>query len=94
MGQKQADIEILCWENKGEFQALIVLFQREGGLKMCILCILDLANILLPSYAKTSAFSLVKSRLALGSPGCLVGCHHAKNGLMHGKMVVVRMRKN
>ena len=54
---------------------------------MYILGILDLANILLPSYAKTSAFSLVKSRLALGSPGCLVGCHHSKNGLMHGKMV-------
>ena len=78
MGQKQADIEILCWENKSEFQALIVLFQRE--LKMCILGFLDLANILLPSYAKTSAFSLVKSRLALGSPGCLFGCHHAENG--------------
>ena len=30
MGQKQADIKILCWENKGKFEALIVLFQREG----------------------------------------------------------------
>ena len=36
MGEKQADIKILCWENKGKFEALIVLFQRKGGLKMCI----------------------------------------------------------
>ena len=55
---------------------------------MCILGILDLANMLLPSYAEKTAFSLVKSRLVLGSPGCLVGCHHAKNGLMHRKMVL------
>ena len=30
MGQKHAVIKILCWENRGKFQALIVLFQREG----------------------------------------------------------------
>ena len=33
-------------------------------------------------------FTLVKRRLALGSPGCLVGCRHAKNGQIHRKMVV------
>ena len=52
MGQKQADIKILCWENKGKFEALIVYSKGRGRLKMCILGILDLANILLPSYAK------------------------------------------
>ena len=35
-------------------------------------------------YLQKTAFSLVKSRLALGSSGwsfgCLFGCHHAKNG--------------
>ena len=35
---------------------------------------------------------MVKSRLALGSTGCLfvclVGCHHAENGLIYRKMVV------
>ena len=39
-----------------------------------------------------TAFSLVKSRLALGSPGCSfvrsIGCHHAENGPIHRKMVV------
>ena len=34
--------------------------------------------ILVKMLLKTS-FSLVKSRLALESPGCLVVCHHAKN---------------
>ena len=38
------------------------------------------------SLEKT-AFSLVKSRLALGSPGWLFVCHQAKNGLIH-KMAV------
>ena len=39
-----------------------------------------------------TALSLVKSGLALGSPGCLVVwlfvCHHAKNGSIHRKRVV------
>ena len=37
-----------------------------------------------------TAFSLVKSRLALGSPGCLVVivCHHAENGWIHRKITV------
>ena len=38
-----------------------------------------------------TAFSLVKSRLALGSPGwlidCSLVCHHAKNWPIHRKMV-------
>ena len=38
-------------------------------------------------FLQKTAFSLVKSRLALGSPGWLFVCHHAKNGLIH-KMVV------
>ena len=42
--------------------------------------------VFVPFLQKT-AFSLVKSRLALGSPGWLFVCHHAKNGLIH-KMVV------
>ena len=44
------------------------------------------------NIANFFALSLVKSRLALGSSGWLIGrsfgCHHAKNGLMHRKMVV------
>ena len=36
-----------------------------------------------------TAFSLVKSRLALGSHGCLFVCrHHAENGPIHREMVV------
>ena len=42
--------------------------------------------------AKDCLLILVKSRLALGSPGCsfvcLFVCHHAKNGPIHRKMVV------
>ena len=34
-----------------------------------------------------TAFSLVKGRLALGSPGCSVGRHHAENGPIHKKIV-------
>ena len=34
------------------------------------------------------AFSLVKGRLALGSPGWLVVHHHAANGLIHRKIVI------
>ena len=32
--------------------------------------------------------SLVKIRLAIGSPDFSVRCHHAENGLIHRKMVV------
>ena len=43
-------------------------------------------------FFQKTAFSLVKSRLALGSPSCLVVwlcvCHHAENGPIHRKMVV------
>ena len=39
-----------------------------------------------------ATLSLVKSRLALGSPGWLVvhsvECHHAKNGLIHRQIIV------
>ena len=42
--------------------------------------------------AKDCLLTLVKSRLALGSPGWLfvrsVVCHHAENGPIHMKMVV------
>ena len=31
-------------------------------------------------FAKDCLLTLVKSRLALGSPGCSVGCDHAENG--------------
>ena len=31
-------------------------------------------------FAKDCLLTLVKSRLALGSPGCLVVCDHAENG--------------
>ena len=37
---------------------------------------------------ESHTLTLVNSRLALGSPGCLVGCHHAENGQIHRKMVV------
>ena len=44
------------------------------------------------TFLQKTAFSLVKSRLALESPGCLVvpsfGCHHTENGPIHRKMVV------
>ena len=47
-------------------------------------------NLLPTIFAKD--WSLVKRRLALGSPGWLfvrsVVCHHAKNGPIHMKMVV------
>ena len=43
-------------------------------------------------FLQKTSFSVVKSRLALGSPGWLVvhsvGCHHAKNGLIHRKIIV------
>ena len=42
--------------------------------------------------AKDCLLTLVKSRLALGSPGylfvCLFVCHHAKNGPIQRKMVI------
>ena len=43
-----------------------------------------------PKIAKDCLLTLVKSRLALESSvvylvGWLVGCHHAKNGLIHRK---------
>ena len=42
-----------------------------------------------PKIAKDYLLTLAKSRLALGSPVVyLVGCHHAKNGLIHRKMVI------
>ena len=37
---------------------------------------------------QNTAFSLVKSRLALGSPCCLFGCHHAENDRTHRRMAV------
>ena len=44
------------------------------------------------SIAKDCLLTLVKSRLALGSPGCLFVCsfvcHHAKNGPIRRKMVI------
>ena len=39
-------------------------------------------------FAKDCLLTLVKSRLALGSPGCSFVCDHAKNGPIHRKMVV------
>ena len=38
--------------------------------------------------AKDCLLTLVKSRLALGSPGCLFVCDHAENGPIQRKMVV------
>ena len=38
--------------------------------------------------AKDCLLTLVKGRLALGSPGCSFVCHHAENGPIHRKMVV------
>ena len=38
--------------------------------------------------AKDYFLTLLKSRLALGSQGWLVGCHHAENGLIYRNMVV------
>ena len=44
---------------------------------------------LLAQLLQKTAFSLVKSRLALGSPGRSFVCrHHAENGPIHKKMVV------
>ena len=44
------------------------------------------------NFAKDCLLTLVKSRLALGSPGCsvvwLFVCHHAENGPIHRKKVV------
>ena len=44
------------------------------------------------NFAKDCLLTLVKSRLALGSPGWLIVsfivCHLAENGLIHWKMVV------
>ena len=44
------------------------------------------------TIAKDCLLTLVKGRLALGSPGWLVVrlfvCHHAENGPIHRKMVV------
>ena len=39
-------------------------------------------------FAKDCLQTLVKSRLAQGSPGWLFGCHHAKNGWTHRKIAV------
>ena len=45
-----------------------------------------------PQLLQKTAFSLVKSRLALGSPSwlfvCLVGCHHAKMAQYTGKWLL------
>ena len=40
------------------------------------------------NFAKDCLLTLVKSRLALGSPGWLLGCHHAENGRKHRKIAV------
>ena len=82
MGQNHAVIKILCWENRGKFQALIVLFQREGEVENVHITHPGFGQHTLTFLCKKSAFSLAKSRLALGSPGCLVGCHHAKDGVV------------
>ena len=39
-------------------------------------------------FAKDCILTLVKSRLALGSPSWLFGCHHAENGPIYRKVVV------
>ena len=39
-------------------------------------------------FAKDCLLTLVKGRLALGSPGCLFVRDHAENGPIHRKMVV------
>ena len=47
--------------------------------------------LILPfSISHRTAFSLVKSRLAIGSPGCSVVIvrHHAENGSIHRKIAV------
>ena len=44
--------------------------------------------LLLLLIAKDCLLTLVKSRLALGSPGCSVVRDHAENGPIHRKMVV------
>ena len=47
-------------------------------------------SLLFQELQKTDShtLTLVKSRLALGSPGCFVGCHQAENGQIRRKMIV------
>ena len=49
-------------------------------------------SLFFPVFSQKTSFSLVKSRLALGSPGWLVlhsvGCHYARNGLIYRKIIV------
>ena len=46
-------------------------------------------SLVFQELQKTESHTLtVKSRLALGSPGCLVGCHHVDNGQILRKIVV------
>ena len=45
-------------------------------------------TLFLGIIAKDCFFTLVKSRLLLGSPSWSVGCFHAENDLIHRKMVV------
>ena len=51
--------------------------------------VLDLLGGIFGFIAKNCLITLlVKSRLALGSPGCrLVGCHRAENGVILRKIV-------
>ena len=50
------------------------------------------ALVVCTSALQKIVFSVVKSRLALGSSVCLVVRHNAKNGPIHKKMVVDRIQ--
>ena len=45
-------------------------------------------GIRFPLFAKDCLLTLVKGRLALGSPGCSFVRDHVENGPIHRKMVV------
>ena len=92
----------------GSFSFFIVLAQSSGASGLGAKSVLAHVQIsliygrphcsvffsVIPSFffLQKTSFSVVKSRLALGSPGWLVvhsvGCHHAKNGLIHRKIIV------
>ena len=66
-----------------KFKSRLIIFECAGKVQQ--VTIIERSSSLL---LQKTAFSLVKSRLALGSPGCSVGRHHAENGPIHRQLAV------
>ena len=69
--------------NPSKVEEYLQLVEKTQGVdfRFCNLVVADREEVALPvGVARDCRLTLVKSRLALGSPGCSVGCDHAENG--------------